>query len=38
MPVGEPNSLMEALQEGTLKREKLAICVKRLLEMILWLE
>ena len=38
MPVGEPQNLMKALQDGSLKREELAICVKHLLEMILWLE
>lgn len=38
MPVGEPDKLMEALQDGSLKREELAVSAKRLLEMILWLE
>lgn len=38
MPVGEPNHLLKALVDGSLKREELAICVKRLLEIILWLE
>jgi len=38
MPVGESENLMNALADGSLKREELAICVKRLLEMILWLE
>ena len=38
MPVGEPDKLLEALREGALTREELAISVKRLLEMILWLE
>jgi len=38
MPVGEPENLMNALADSSLKREELAICVKRLLEMILWLE
>ena len=38
MPVGEPDKLLEALQDGSLMREELSISVKRLLEMILWLE
>ena len=38
MPLGEPDKLLEALQDGSLTREELAISVKRLLEMILWLE
>lgn len=38
MPVGEPQNLMKALQDGSLKREELAICVKHLLKIILWLE
>lgn len=38
MPLGEPEKLMEALQNGTLMREELAICVKRILEMFLWIE
>ena len=38
MPVGEPDHLLKALVDGSLKREELAICVKHLLEMILWLE
>lgn len=38
MPIGYPEELLEALKNGTLKREELAVCVKRILEMILWLE
>ena len=38
MPVGEPDMLLEALNDGSLTREELALSVKRLLEMILWLE
>jgi len=38
MPLGEPEKLMEALKNGTLKREELGICVKRILEMFLWIE
>lgn len=38
MPRGEQEKLLEALQNGTLRREELAVCVKRILEMFLWLE
>lgn len=38
MPRGEADKLMAALQDGTLKREELGACVKRLLEMFLWIE
>ena len=38
MPIGEPDKLLEALQDGLLTHEELAISVKRLLETILWLE
>ena len=38
MPVGHPDKLLEALQSGSLKREELVVCVKRILEMILWLD
>lgn len=38
MDKGEPDKLMNALKEGTLTREELAVCVKRILEMILWVE
>lgn len=38
MPRGESEKLMNALNAGTLTREELAICVKRILEMFLWVE
>lgn len=38
MPIGSPEKLMTALNAGTLKREELCACVRRILEMILWLE
>ena len=38
MDKGEPDKLMDALKDGSLKREELAVCVKRILEMILWVE
>lgn len=38
MPVGTPEKLLDALNAKTLKREELCVCVKRILEMILWLE
>ena len=38
MPAGEPDKLMKALEDGLFTREELAISVKRLLEMILWIE
>ena len=38
MPLGHPDKLLEALQSGSLKREELVVCVKRILEMILWLD
>lgn len=38
MPVGTPEKLLEALNTKRLKREELCACVKRILEMILWLE
>ena len=38
MPIGEPDKLLEALQDGSLTQEELAISVKRLLETILWIE
>ena len=38
MDKGEPDKLMAALKDGSLKREELAVCVKRILEMILWAE
>ncbi len=38
MPRGDVKNLMESFEQGTLTREELCICVKRILEMILWLE
>ena len=38
MPIGNPEKLLAALNAGTLRREELCVCVKRILEMILWLE
>ena len=38
MPRGEQEKLLAALQDGTLLREELAVCVKRILEMFLWFE
>ena len=38
MPNGEGDNLKEALECGRLTREQLAVCTKRILEMILWLE
>ena len=38
MPRGESEKLMNALQDGTLTREELGVCVKRILEMFLWIE
>lgn len=38
MPIGSPEKLMEGLKSKTLSREQLCVSVKRLLEMILWLE
>ncbi len=38
MPYGYPEHLKEALKNGILTREELCVCVKRILEMILWLE
>lgn len=38
MPWGEPEKLREALQLGKLSREDLCVCVKRILEMFLWLD
>ena len=38
MDKGEPDKLMEALNDGRLKREEIAVCVKRILQMILWVE
>lgn len=38
MPVGNPEKLLTALNAGTLRREELCVCAKRILKMILWLE
>ena len=38
MPRGEQGKLLAALKDGSLRREELAICVKRILNMFLWLE
>ena len=38
MPRGDYNNVREALADGRITREELCICVKRILEMILWLE
>ena len=38
MPDGTPDKLLEAVHTGSLTREALCVCAKRILEMILWLE
>ena len=38
MPYSYPEQIKEALENGTLTREVLCVCVKHILEMILWLE
>ena len=38
MSYGYPEELKEAYEAGELTREELCVCVKRILEMILWLE
>ena len=38
MPRGEQQKLLAALKDGTLQREEIAVCAKRLLEMFLWIE
>ena len=38
MPYSYPEQVKAALENGTLTREVLCVCVKRILEMILWLE
>ena len=35
MPYGDPKSIVSALENGTLSRENVKMCVKRILEMIL---
>jgi len=38
MPRGEQEKLLAALKDGDLRREEVAVCAKRILEMFLWLE
>ena len=38
MPRGNYDNLREALADGRLTREELCVCVKRILEMFMWLE
>jgi len=38
MPRGQYDKILDALNNGEITREQLAVCVKRILEMILWLE
>lgn len=38
MPEGTPWRLKQSLDEKKLTREELCVCVKRILEMILWLD
>lgn len=38
MPVSDTNVLRNAIEKGLLTRNEMAICVKRILEMILWIE
>ena len=38
MPYSYPDQVKAALENGTLTREVLCVCVKHILEMILWLE
>ena len=38
MPRGEQEKLLAALKDGSLRREEVAVCAKRILEMFLWLE
>lgn len=38
MPYGHPDKLLAALHAGSLKKEELLACIKRILEMILWIE
>lgn len=37
MPKGDRQYLLDAVAEGRLTREELAVCVKRLMELILWI-
>ena len=38
MPWGEPDKLKDALEKGILSREEMCVCVRRILELILWIE
>lgn len=38
MPRGQYDKILDALNNGEITREQLAVCVKHILEMILWLE
>jgi hypothetical protein len=38
MPVDATDDIIEKLHEGYITRDEIAVCVKRLLEMILWME
>ncbi len=38
MPVEATSDIIEKLHEGYITRDEIAVCVKRLLEMILWME
>ena len=38
MPKGDYKNLREALAKGMLTKEEICVCVKKILEMILWLE
>ncbi len=38
MPIDATSDIIEKLHEGYITRDEIAVCVKRLLEMILWLE
>ena len=38
MPSGDYDNLRKAMKDGKITREELSACVKRILEMILWLE
>ena len=37
MPKGDAQYLLDAVAEGRLTREELAVCVKRLMKLILWI-
>ena len=38
MGIGEQGKLKSAYENGLITRNEMAVCVKRILEMILWLE